>query len=851
MNITFSSKKVDLTLILSLFFISCWIVFSNMGVSYSFIGDDAGISSQFLKVVYRSMMFTWNESDGGIPALLDAQSTWWNLFLHFFNLFVPAKHIIRIITIIFLFLCGTSTYYLVHIVAKTEGLGQKNITFLKLGAFLGSLLYMLNHALMVLLSIPMAKFQFPYCIYPFIFGLFIFLLNQQVSFYKIFLLSVLFLILACSNLAYIVIIFSLLVSYLFYFMFLKNRINWASLRKLRPIFLVIILTILLSAYLWIPGLSVNPYAGTISILKDNPDAFLNDVNFNSYRSSFLSLFRLEGYMCFFNYSYAKNYYTNPILVFFGFFIYALLPFIVLLFFKKSRFIYFFALVYLSFLFLAKGTHPPLAGIFKWIYINIPYFAIFKSQYLKFIVIPIIISTVFVSFAAAVLLYRFRKLSHFIFVLLVIVIFGYNYVFITGDLVTKHFLVDMPKDYLEVAEFVDGIKTDKKILLCPATANQMTCGWRGKKENRKRHYLYDSSNTYMGALIYPYLFSKPVINASYFLKFFPNFSSNSTDLATNFELLQPLIKQHSIGHVFLKKDLLEQYTGGFGMGKCRIGGHSRYLRYREELKEKYPDFKLVLGTENWEIYKLPEDYSRERIYSSSLQPTLVIGGADLFSFLAHIKNLDDRSVLLFIEQLEKEGWVTIKEALNSQEGFVFYNSNLQDLVIQVSGYKLHVPGQGVEVNIEKAGTYEIYLDVSKVKEETPEFEIKIDGRGTVLGDWAIRRLGTGDWAIRRLGAGDWETGGLGRKYVKIGEAEVEEPGKHRIQVIRRLGDWRQETGGLGDWGQEIGELGDWGQRLFLVNKEERQDLEKEIWERINQPESEASYIFSQDGEFWVK
>ena len=617
MNVRFSAKRIDLILISLIFLISCWIVFCNMGVSYSFIGDDPGISSQFLKVVYRSMVFTWNESEGGVPAFLDTQGIWWNLFLRFLNLFAPAKHIIRMVTIIFLFLCGMSMYYLVHVISRIEGLCQKDVMALKFGAFLGSLLYMMNHALMILLSIPMAKFQFPYCIYPFIFGLFILLLNGQVPFYKVFLLSGLLLILACGNAAYLAVSFSLLASYLIYFLFLKNRVKPFSIRKMRSIFLVIILTMLFSAYLWMPALNTNPYGGTISILKGNPEFFLNDVNFNSYRSSFLALFRLDGFMCFFSYPYAMNYYTNPILISFGFFIYALLPFTVLLFFKKNCFIYFFTLIYLLFLFLSKGTHPPLAGIFKWLYFNIPYFAMFKSQYLKFIVVPVIITATFVSFAVARLLCRLRKFSYY--VLLVVTVLGYNYIFITGGLVGKHFLVDMPKDYLEVAEFVDRLKTDKKILLCPATSNHMVCGWRAKGENWTRHHLSDNSDIYFGLLIYPYLFSKPCINVSYFLKFFPDFSLSSIDLVTHFELLEPLIKEYSIGYICLKKDLLEQYTGGFGIGECYIGGHSRYLKYRKMLATKYPNFKSILETKNWKIYELPEDYSRERIYLSSSKP----------------------------------------------------------------------------------------------------------------------------------------------------------------------------------------------------------------------------------------
>ena len=40
------------------------------------------------------------------------------------------------------------------------------------------------------------------------------------------------------------------------------------------------------------------------------------------------------------------------------------------------------------------------------------------------------------------------------------------------------------------------------------------------------------------------------------------------------------------------------------------------------------------------------------------------------------------------------------------------------------------------------------------------------------------------------------------------------------------------------------------RLVLVNGEEREHIEEIIWQKINNPETEVAYIFSQDGEFYV-
>ena len=68
----------------------------------------------------------------------------------------------------------------------------------------------------------------------------------------------------------------------------------------------------------------------------------------------------------------------------------------------------------------------------------------------------------------------------------------------------------------------------------------------------------------------------------------------------------------------------------------------------------------------------------------------------------------------------------------------------------------------------------------------------------------------------------------QKYERMVEVELEE-GEHNIKL-------KMEE-------QKI--------KLVLVNKQERQNLEKEIWQRINQSESELCYIFEdKEREFYV-
>ena len=75
----------------------------------------------------------------------------------------------------------------------------------------------------------------------------------------------------------------------------------------------------------------------------------------------------------------------------------------------------------------------------------------------------------------------------------------------------------------------------------------------------------------------------------------------------------------------------------------------------------------------------------------------------------------------------------------------------------------------------------------------------------------------------------------RRYIKLGEVRLE-AGKHRIMAISK---WQMANSKKQDL------------KLILVDKKEREKVEKEIWQRINQPGAELCYIFSKGkGEFYI-
>jgi hypothetical protein len=179
----------------------------------------------------------------------------------------------------------------------------------------------------------------------------------------------------------------------------------------------------------------------------------------------------------------------------------------------------------------------------------------------------------------------------------------------------------------------------------------------------------------------------------------------------------------------------------------------------------------------------------------------------------------KPVLMFTEQV-KEGesgqlgdWEQGTGILGDwgrSANFVFKDSNWQDLAIElIAQFTVYSPYS--TVRLKKPGTYEIYVDTAQIEEEAPEYEIKVDGR-----------------ELPQLSSHNYQA--TSRKYVKINQAKLEE-GSHIINIKNQ-----NENQNL---------------KIVLVNKEEREDLEKETWKKINHPETELCYIFEEEKrEFYV-
>ncbi|OQX86773.1 MAG: hypothetical protein B6D55_05275 [Candidatus Omnitrophica bacterium 4484_70.2] len=256
------------------------------------------------------------------------------------------------------------------------------------------------------------------------------------------------------------------------------------------------------------------------------------------------------------------------------------------------------------------------------------------------------------------------------------------------------------------------------------------------------------------------------------------------------------------------------------------------------------FKKSIG--RCDFYKVSEEYFLPHIYPS-ITPTLATGDIDTLMPMTETKYLDNKPVLLFTEQNETFGLLLMADRnkahslsfiVHRGESFVFKDSMPEDLAIDATAYSLWLIADSKKQDkadgswliadrfeVKKAGVYEIWMENRNHQRDTNQYEytnkkkwnIEVDGKEIAYSFWFLA------------------DSNKAQKYIKVGEVELEE-GKHKIEVCSSL---------------FVAHGKDKKIKLILVSKKEREKVEKEIWERINQPETEVAYIFSKDnGKFWV-
>mgnify|MGYP000058810256 CR=1 FL=1 len=540
------------------------------------------------------------------------------------------------------------------------------------------------------------------------------------------------------------------------------------------------------------------------------------------------------------YPYYNIYYETPLV-----FLTYLIPLIALsslLHFQKiNKKIFFFFFLFLIGIFLTAGKSSPVGFLFYFLYKYLPGFWIFRNPYAKFTPLNILSISILFAITVISIFYfidkRIASRSKNIIckigcsTILIGSIFATSFPLLTGDSIWHYWngsmrssYVKIPKYWFEVGKWFSDNDSYSRILTTP------------KVGYGRQAYNWESGIAAGGEGISKYFLSNP------YLIYQENLSTNSqkminfiydnfSDFKNKLYKVLPLL---SVKYIVQKNDF-----------DWRFGCWGTYppVQMKKILSSQEGIF-FIKSFGKLDLYKISDEYFLPHIYPSTI-PTIVSGNIETLMLLMETRYLDNKPVLLFTEQIQKieNGKQEMGEEPISNSQFpipsiVFKDSTPEDLVLELvengkwkmgnGEWKIkETEGKGSylkwqkKFRIERAGVYEIWMENGKWETGNGKWEVKVDGKKLALSSWLM--------------ADREKAHSKNRKYVKVGEVELGE-GEHKIEAHSSL---------------FIAHGKDEKIKLILVSKKEREKVEKEIWERINQPETELCYIFSKkNGEFWV-
>ncbi|MCD6094283.1 MAG: hypothetical protein J7J51_05825 [Candidatus Omnitrophica bacterium] len=808
----FKRNRIAAFFLLLILLLSATVTVLNLGWHKTFAGEDYGFGYDFPGRLMDLAYYNWDSflAPGKIAVTTCIAFLWTNLIFILFKLGLSSILIERIVYFLFFAISGTGVFFLLTIlIGKYCNISDSKTIYL--GAFTGSLLYMFNHFSMYTASYPISPYHLSYMLLPLVVALFIYNLQIKTSLASTSLFLVTFLFLANSNPANTLSIAFFLIAYFLFFI-------WQTKENLTNPTLFIatsfILILLLCSYIYLPMLAIksNLY-GKMDFTAD----FLNSLYCNSSQTSFLNLFRLAGVNIWANFSYYHLYMHNVFFIVLGYLIPVLA--IVSLFIPNGKKVkIFFGLIVIIALYFAKGAHSPFEKLFLFLFAKVPFFEMYRAVYHKFVFFIAlsysVLIALFVSQLYAYLRNHYRKIKYII-VSIPLIVGIYGCPFFTNDIVQYHqgdVLTVIPEEYRQVAGVVKKDLSDFKILSVPPAP-----------EGAGLLLQWQNGNRYVGPHPDWFFLDSPVLDSYWFIAngLIEGDSWADMKFENNVDSVLDYTKLLNIKYIFLHKDFVEKYDFKFGGGLKVLKGNLK-AKIIEPILERQKGIEITRDSRYYVLYELSDEYFLPHIYPSTT-PTIVTGDIETLMPMTETKYLDGKPVLVFVNQIPDTGYkMPVKEANN----FVFKDTGWKDLAVEMI-YCLSLMANGKEkIKVEKTGTYEFWLDTSEL-EEIPEFEIEIDGE-LVHSSWlpeGFRQVGT-------YGAGIVHS--KNRKYIKVGEVEMEE-GEHKVEAHS---SWF------------IAHSKDEKSRLVLVNGEEREHIEEIIWQKINNPETEVAYIFSQDGEFYV-
>ena len=577
--------------IVIIFMAALVVTLSNLGLTKSFIGDDAGVSSHFPGTHFQMAINMWDSFT--FPGRADVVSTFGLVFTAFDYLLsiigLTANVVDRISYCIFLFFSGLGMFFLSNYLCHKLFAVNKD-KLITLAALAASFFYMFNNFTMILFSFPPTNYIYSYVLLPWIFLLYLKNFHISGEIWRKVIFAFVFLLILCGNPANSVTIIGLLIIYEIFFR-KEGKIteHWKSFTA------TIIITLSLSIFIFLPMLfnPSSPY-GVITISD-----IANAVSSNSILTSLTNLFQFRGDPYQGNYIF-NGFLTNNITVFANYLllIWAILPLI-----SKKRvpgFYIYLCLILVIYLFLSKSEHAPLAEVNTFLYAKIPFFGIFRANYYKF-VYPCVFATCLLLSISLIYLNRRIQGSNLpaifkwlIWVVPLSIILYNSYPFFVGQVAVKFHKTEIPDEYQIERNVLDNDKTDFSILSLPQMPSGMTLDWG------------DGNYFASGGQPDCFLLNRPVWNSGWFLQ--------KNEPTNDFTYYKKMIAISNIKYVILHKDIPEEYNFDVNI-KGYPRGQTNFKILNEQISAD-KEFKLVAETQYFKLFEIKQDQFLPHIYVPS-------------------------------------------------------------------------------------------------------------------------------------------------------------------------------------------------------------------------------------------
>jgi|GEM_PF-1763495 len=592
-------NKLRLVLVCILAFLSFEVTISNLGFKKSFVGDDAVVKYLYPDLLQKNVWSTWN--DNIFPGISNVISTNEFIFTHFI-LFVyllgfTDVFLARLFFFLFFFLSSLGIFYLFQILHNDA---KDNTKARYIASFFAALVYAFNYFTSVEVSFPLTNYHITYCLFPWIFYLFALNYQRRSTFSSLFTLSILLTLFISGNPANT--LSSLILISIWALLFTAKR-------KLSIVagLVFCITTFFLISYSIFPLLSItsSPYV-SIS-LEGNQDS----LRFNSVQTSFINLFRFQGFHSAETFLFNKLLQSSPIMILSSF---CMLLLLVTNLRKKyiSRFEMFLYIVFIVNLFLAKGIHGPYAGIFKYIFDNVSVLQMFRATYTKFMPLAIFSTAILIGIIIEhTLVCNLVKFNKYLLSTILILLLLNAWPLLSGKSVRKFHLSEIPDEYNELREFFSTKQLDFAVLSIPQLEGS-ALQWG--KDNYYAGQFYQDS----------YMLGRPVWNVSWFNTKLAKYYADSRNLEAGIKIS----RRYGIKYVLLHKDIPEDYDFGGGL-RYSVGGVSESSKMLDVLSTS-SNVKLIKENKLFNLYEIADSDYIPTVHYYSQDNGDTIGGYEEFS-----------------------------------------------------------------------------------------------------------------------------------------------------------------------------------------------------------------------------